>query len=290
MATISTLDPEQIVHDALKNVNALATLPEVTHQIIATVEDPKSSAGQLHRIISHDPSLSARILKVVNSAFYGMSGQIGNVDRAIVLLGLNAVKNIAVAASLGQLFRGAKLGASISARDLWNHCIAVGVTARELARSVQGVDAEEVFLAGLIHDVGIMVELQCWPEKLQNICSTVKTGGGNFCEAERQTLGVDHQALGKGLTEMWKFTKTCQQVAGFHHDPSGADEDTRAQVTLVYIADTLCCQNPAGFNLTARGQEIDAGVVEKLGLGTTPMEGVKNCMSERIAEAMAVFA
>src|SRR5580704_3950952 len=127
------LDPQTIVRDAVKNVSALSTLPEITTQIIATVENPKSSVGQLHKIISHDPSLSSRILKVVNSAFYGVSGQIGSVERAIVLLGLNAVKNSAVAASLGQLFRGVKLCDEFTARDLWTHCIAVAVSSRELA-------------------------------------------------------------------------------------------------------------------------------------------------------------
>ena len=107
MAT--AIDPHARVLDAVKKVNSFATLPEVTSKIIATVEDPKSTAGTLHKIVSHDPALVTRIMKVVNSAFYGLPGQIGSIERAIVLLGLNAIKNIAVAASLGQLFRGAKL-------------------------------------------------------------------------------------------------------------------------------------------------------------------------------------
>ena len=186
--------------------------------------------GQLHKIISHDPSLSSRILKVVNSAFYGVSGQIGSVERAIVLLGLTAVKNIAVAASLGQLFRGAKLGAGFSAKDLWTHCIAVGVTSRDLAKRIRAANTDEFFLAGLIHDVGILVELQTWPEKIESICSTVKNKDANFCETERQVLGVDHQALGKGLAEQWKFTKVCQLVAGYHHSPAELEEDCPAGV------------------------------------------------------------
>src|ERR1700722_4975956 len=97
-------DSVAIVKDALRKVSTIATLPEVTAQIIKTVEDRKSSATQLHRLVSHDPALVSRILKVVNSAFYGLSGQVSSVERAIVMLGLNAVKNIAVAASLGQLF------------------------------------------------------------------------------------------------------------------------------------------------------------------------------------------
>src|SRR5205807_4666228 len=134
----------------------------VTVKIIQTVEDPKSSATQLHKIVAHDPALVTRILKVVNSAFYGLPGQIGSIERAIVLLGLNAVKNIAVAASLGQLFRGAKLCEGFTAKDLWTHCIAVGVAARELARQLKLPIADEAFLAGMIHDVGILISLQLY--------------------------------------------------------------------------------------------------------------------------------
>src|SRR3954471_23886549 len=140
------LDPNMIEADALSKVTAIATLPEVTSQIIKTVEDPRSSAAQLHKIIAHDPALVTRILKVVNSSFYGLPGQIGSIERAIVLLGLNGVKNIAVAASLGQLFRGAKLCDGFTARDLWSHCIAVAVTARELARQLKLPLADEAFL------------------------------------------------------------------------------------------------------------------------------------------------
>ena len=164
------VDPKQRVAEAVKKVTAIATLPEVTAKIITTVEDPRSSASQLHKIVAHDPALVTRILKVVNSAFYGLPGQIGSIERAIVLLGLNAVKNIAVAASLGQLFRGAKLCDGFTAKDLWTHCIAVGVAARELARQMKLPMADEAFLAGMIHDVGILISLQLSPEQMQAVC------------------------------------------------------------------------------------------------------------------------
>src|SRR6478609_1934978 len=137
MSTATAIDPQQLVQQAIKKITSIATLPEVTNQIISIVEDPKSSASALHKIVSHDPALVTRILKVVNSAFYGLPGQIGSIERAIVLLGLNAVKNIAVAASMGQLFRGAKLCEGFTAKDLWRHCIAVGVLSREICKQMK---------------------------------------------------------------------------------------------------------------------------------------------------------
>ena len=258
MSSAVLADPQARVLEAVKKVSSIATLPEVTAKIISTVEDPKSTASQLHKIVSHDPALVTRIMKVVNSAFYGLPGQVGSIERAIVLLGLNAIKNIAVAASLGQLFKGAKLCEGFTAKDLWTHCIAVGVTARDLARQMKLPIADEAFLAGMIHDVGILISLQSFPEQLRKTCEVVKATERNFIEVEREFLnGMDHQALGACLAEQWRFPKNCQLVAGYHHNPSALGEQNKMLVMLVHVADTICCQSKYGFNLTAMHQSLD---------------------------------
>ena len=195
MPTATTIDPQQFVQQAIKKVSSIATLPEITSRIIQTVEDPRSTAAALHKIVSHDPALITRILKVVNSAFYGLPGQIGSIERGIVLLGLNAVKNIAVAASLGQLFRGVKLCEGFTAKDLWTHCVTVAVVARALAKKTTLPIADEAFLAGMIHDIGLLVSLQISPEQLRQVCERSKTEELSFCEIEREVIGVDHQQL-----------------------------------------------------------------------------------------------
>ena len=283
-------DPHARVLDAVKKVNSIATLPEVTGKIIATVEDPKSTAGTLHKIVSHDPALVTRIMKVVNSAFYGLPGQIGSIERAIVLLGLNAIKNIAVAASLGQLFRGAKLCEGFTAKDLWTHCIAVGVTARELAKQMKLPIADEAFLAGLIHDVGILVALHVYPEKLRTVCEKVKKEGGDFCAVERSICGVDHQQLGACLSEHWRFPKNCQLVAGYHHKPSALGEQSKMLVTLVYVADTICCQSHHGFNLTAMHQRLDELELRDVNLDSTLIARTAANLDELIKVASTLLS
>src|SRR5882724_6893440 len=118
-AAAIAVDPQTAARDAVRRITSIATLPAVTVKIISMVEDPRSTAADLRQVVSHDPALVTRILKVVNSSFYGLSGQVSSIERAIVLLGLNAVKNTAVAASLGQMFRGAKLCDGFSTKDLW---------------------------------------------------------------------------------------------------------------------------------------------------------------------------
>jgi HD-like signal output (HDOD) protein len=289
MPTATLQDPKELIRVALAKLNAIATLPEVTSKIIATVEDPKSSAAQLHRIVSHDPALVTRILKVVNSAFYGLPGQIASVERAIVLLGLNAVKNIAVAASLGQMFRGVKLCDGFTARDLWTHCIAVAVVSRDLAKQAKLALADEAFLAGMIHDIGILVSLQTWPEPLRAACDRAKAGTP-FIDAETEIVGVDHQLLGKALAEKWQFPMSCQLVAGHHHNPETLADGSRTLVTLVHIADTLCCQQKQGFPLTAQSQVISPELPGAIGIDPAIVEKVRANLSTTLGNAASFLA
>jgi putative nucleotidyltransferase with HDIG domain len=285
-------EPQDVVAEAIRNISAIATLPEITARIVATVEDPSSTASRLHQIVSHDPALVSRILKVVNSSFYGRPGQIGSVERAIVMLGLNAVKNLAVAASLGQLFRGRQLCDGFTPRDLWTHCIAVAVVSRELAKQMKLPTAEEAFLAGMIHDLGLIVSLQSHPEKLGEVCDAARQDSSeDFCEIDRRIIGADHQQLGAALAEQWKFPRSCQLVAGHHHRPGELADDQRTLVAIVYAADILSCRDSShGFNLTAAAQSFDEGLLRSIGLDGHILQNVGARLNELMEGASALFA
>src|SRR6266513_2059526 len=285
MSTATAIDPQQLVQQAIKKITAIATLPEVTSKIIEIVEDPKSTAAELHKIVSHDPALVTRILKVVNSAFYGLPGQIGSIERAIVLLGLNAVKNLAVAASLGQLFRGVKLCEGFTAKDLWTHCIAVGITARYIAKQMKVPIADEAFLAGMIHDVGLLVSLQVMPEKLRQVCEKAKAPNSNFCDLEREAMGMDHQQLGAALCDQWKFPRSCQRVAGYHHRPFQLSDNNRHLVSIVHVADTLVATANHGFNLTAINQKLDEEALENIGIDAMLIELARKTLPELLTNS-----
>jgi HD-like signal output (HDOD) protein len=287
--TAPSADPQVLIATAIRKVSSIATLPEVTTQIIQTVEDPRSSAAKLHKIVSHDPALITRILKVVNSSFYGLPGQIGSVERAIVLLGLNAVKNIAVAASLGELFRGVQICEGFTARDLWTHCVAVAVTSRQLAREMKLPIADEAFLAGMIHDLGILVSLQTWPKELRQACELSRGGGRDFCQAEREVIGVDHPQLGAALAELWKFPRSCQLVASHHHQPATLADNHRMLVTLVFVADTICCQGNFGFNLTAVNQRLDEGGLGDVKLDMGLIERTRGGLPQMLRDTGSLF-
>ncbi len=265
---------KQLVQGAVREVAHIATLPEITLKIIRLVEDPDSTAADLHRIISNDPALSARVLKVVNSAFYALPGQIGSVNRAIVMLGLNAVKNIAIAASLAKLFRGGRLCPSFSARDLWEHSIGVGAAVKLLAERARLGLPDETFLAGLIHDIGIMVQMQARRPQLLEVVDRASRDPRPFVEIEHEVFGIDHQDFGRGLCDQWKFPANLANVTGFHHRPFELDPETRPLTALVHLGDKLAGRAKIGYARTVDPNEIDQCLLDELKLTAAMIDEV----------------
>lgn len=274
----------------VRKITAVATLPEITGKIISTVEDPRSTAAQLHKIVSHDPALATRLLKVVNSAFYGLPGQIASVERAIVLLGLNAVKNIAVAASLGQLFKSGPIIPGVTVRDLWVHCIATGVAARDIARQLRLAFVEEAFLAGMIHDLGVLISLQEFSDKFRTVCERAMVEDLEFCAIEREVIGVDHQSLGMALVEEWRFPRLCHLVTGYHHRPLVLAEDVRLLPQIIYIADALCSECGVGVGLTSRQSQIPTMLAPASPVTAQMVQSTRERLAEMVAVAVDVFS
>ena len=284
------LDQSQVIKHTLSKIGDIATLPEITAQIIAAVDDPKSTARDLHEIIRNDPALATKILKVVNSAFYGLPGQISDIDRAIVLLGLSAVKNIAISASISRLFTAEKISDDFSARDIWRHSVAVAVATRQFCGLIgKKAFVEEAFLAGLIHDLGLLIERQAYPDQLAEVIGEGAKGKRLFSEIENEVMGVDHQALGSALAAKWRFPRGLQIVMGYHHKIDNLSEENRLLPVMVYIADVLCCHDKIGFYLTAQGQPLDDLLLESVGLTESDFNNVREGLLEQIEAAEMIL-
>ncbi|MDX2146991.1 MAG: HDOD domain-containing protein [Planctomycetota bacterium] len=292
--SVATDQREQVVNAALKELAHIATLPEITVKIVELVEDPKSTAQDLHKIISNDPALCSRILKVVNSSFYGLPGQIASINRAIVLLGLNAVKNIAIAASLTKLFRGAQLTPTVSVKDLWSHSVSTAVVAKMLADRLKLGLSDESFLAGLMHDIGFMVALQFDRMKLIEVIQ--QTGinaegvpSGNMLDFEQTVFGATHQDFGSGLCAKWKFPKPLAYVSGFHHRPMELGFEHRTLPSLVYIAERIACEAEKSFRGDLISLEIAPEVREHIKLSVDKLAELRKDAPAAIKDASGML-
>ena len=286
---------EQVVTTAIREISHIATLPEVTLQIIKMVEDPQSTAADLHKVIEGDPALSSRVLKVVNSSFYGLPGQIASINRAIVLLGLNAVKNIAIAASLSKLFRGGDLTSGFSAKSLWEHSNACAAAAKIITDTLKLGVADEAFLAGLMHDIGIMVEMQYDRQRLIEVVESLgvnKTGVPlmDMLEAEESVYGATHQDFGAALCKKWKFPRCLEIVTGHHHDPLAVDPESRTLPCVIYLADRIVGESgEAPYRLDLTSVDIDQDVLDQLKLTEEQVNGIRERFVESVDDVTAML-
>lgn len=284
-------DQQRVVKEAVAEISHIATLPEITLKIIQLVEDPDATAQDLNKIITNDPALGARILKVVNSAFYGLPGQIGSLNRAIVLLGLNAVKNIAIAASLAKLFRGGQICPGFNARDLWTHSVAVATGTRLLADKAGLGLPDEAFLGGLIHDLGIMILMQVRRAKFAEIIAKSQAEPQTpLRQIEQTVLGATHEQFGAGLCQAWKFPQSFSYVTGYHHHPMELAPQHRTLTTVVYVADVLASNLKLGFSRSVESAQVPADWLEQVRLTPQKLQEVASTLPEGMAEAQALLA
>lgn len=252
----------------------LATLPSITAEIIRLADDPTTSGHDLASLVNHDPVLATRILKVVNSSFYGLSGQVNSLGHAIGLLGFRALKNIAVAASLVRFLGKGRKG-DFDPREIWEHSIAAASAARMLATLGKAVAPDEAFLAGLIHDLGILVEMQAGlPAFVQVLRRVESDGQTTFREAELAVFGTTHELVGAAVCEAWKFPARIRAAVEFHHRLEECPDPSDPMPMLIQAADRVAARLGLGYTQTVENMNIDPLVLATLGASDADVERI----------------
>lgn len=216
-----------------------AMMPQLVMEIIRIVNDPRSSAIELQVAVERDPSLAARLLRTANSAAYGLRRQVGTVRDAIAYLGYNEVKNLAVTASLADIFKADATVGCYSRKGLWRHLVSVAVASRFVASRCGVRRYEEAYMAGLLHDFGLILMDQFVHKAFNDIVRVVSTGRP-LCECERQRLGFDHTQLGERVACHWNLPASTMAAIRYHHRADVCEGDSRPIAQAVEIADFLC--------------------------------------------------
>ncbi len=274
---------------ALSKITDIGSLPEITTRVMELVEDPQATAHDMHALIQRDPALAAKILRVVNSAFYGLPAQVGSLERAVLMLGLTAVKNLALGASLAHMFKADTLSSQFTVRDLWRHSVAVAVCARALAVLGRAAPPDEAFLAGLVHDIGLLVEQQLFPDKLRNVVDRCASETTEFCELERRELGADHQTFGGALALRWKFPPSLHHAIAYHHEPALLQPEFQRIAALIHVADGVCSARRYGFWLEGSPQADGTPLLRLINVTPEQLEALGQELDERVAEAERLF-
>lgn len=254
----------------------LPTLPDIIVKINSLIDDPASTAEGLNKIISSDISLTSKMLKIVNSSFYGFSRNISSITHAVVILGFNTVRNIALSAFLFDNLTSKVL------RPLWEHSITVGALAKAMGSKVCPSQAEEAFISGLLHDIGRVVFFLHDREAMVHLMGLEKSA---FVLGETARFGITQQEVGACLLDKWQLPEPLIEAALYCHTPL---EATTSIPSLVHVANALAQEmNEGGLNPDAT--TIDDTILEELGLTRESLEAMKPFLEEAVENAN-VFA
>ena len=226
----------------------IPSIPMVLTKIIQALDDDSISARQLEELILHDPSLSARILKLANSAFYSFRTEVKTLSHAIALLGLGLVKSLAIGVTIFESFTKGMKSETNLINKLWMHSFGAGMLTQEIwnKRAQNRKEAELAFLCGLLHDIGKVVFFKKAPMHYSTLFSQEKPAGEpDLCSLEVDIFGMDHAHVGAVLAEKWGFPQELIKTIQFHHSPLDTDLKLVAAISL---ADQIARQTPIGFD------------------------------------------
>jgi putative nucleotidyltransferase with HDIG domain len=234
----------------LDGVVDLPSLPEIVTKLSNAIEDPNTSAADLSTIMADDPAITAKVLRLVNSAYYGRTAsgrEITSVSYAIARMGFREIQNIVFSLSVFNLFESKT--AIVNLKAFWHHCISVAIATRVIhdyaAASSEGaiiVDRDSLHVAGLLHDLGILVLNQYFHSDYEKAFALSGSSGIPLHEAESAVLGIDHAAVGAYLARHWKLPDSVVLAIEMHHNPSGGEfsEFDAQLVRIVNLGDFIC--------------------------------------------------
>lgn len=256
--------------EIISDVRSFPSMSGVAVKVLKLIDDPDSTAAKIEELLRLDPGITANILKLTNSAYFGLTARIGSVRQAIVLLGWQRLGKLVVTSCVNAILDKPVPGYDLPSGELWRHSIAVSVAAELLATELGITTYDEVFTAALLHDLGKLVLGNYVKEDLQ----AIEAAAGQdvpFQVAERQILGTDHAEVGARLLENWSFPQTLVNAVRWHHDPDAA-EDTPTIVDLVHVANVLCLMIGIGVGREGLRYAPSPAATKRLGVKTRQLE------------------
>lgn len=262
---MTRLSLDQIVSE----VNDLPALPHVTCQVIKMVDDASSTAQDINDAVTQDQSLTARVLRLANSAYYGFPRRISTVTEATVLLGFNTIKGIVMSASVSDLMAKEITGYALEPGELWRHSQATAIASRYIGRQVKYAGADVAYIGGLLHDIGKVV-LNMHLNEVYHEVVGLTNEGMSFIDAERQVLGFTHAEVGSRVAEKWNLPKELVQAIAYHHAPQDAVGNEKL-TSIVHIADAMCLMMGIGLGMDGLSYTLSETALNLLGqsLGST---------------------
>jgi len=235
-AAVQETETEQL-REIIKNLEDIPSLSSVVGEVNKAIRNPRVDANTVGKIITRDQALSAKTLKLVNSAFYGFPRRINSVTRAIIVMGFQRVRNLVLTASVLENFKSKK--SDFNFTGFWRHALGTAISAEVLAKELGLQEVDDAFVAGLMHDIGKLLVALYAPDASRQIYERVEKDNCLVFEAEQDLFEITHAVMGAWLADTWQFPEKLTHAIRMHHDPAAAREHHEI-IYLTHTADILC--------------------------------------------------
>jgi putative nucleotidyltransferase with HDIG domain len=279
---MAALTPEAVVRDNAR----LLSVPEIVSRLNQMVEDPNASAADIANLISQDPTLTARLLKLVNSPFYNFPASIDTVSMAIAVLGTRQLRDLVMSHVLIRQF-SKPTTTDFDIESFWCHSLTCAIGARIIAGELKVANQERFFVAGLLHDIGKMVMHLALPERCRELTQTLKQDRSHLQTIEERVFGFDHAQLGAELLRQWHLPESLIEPCRFHHHPEQATRFVRETAAL-HLADTIANNLQAPIAVED-DLLLYSGVWDLLGLDEKNLERFHELVYAQMDEVLQVF-
>ncbi len=278
------LDKDKQRKQIEKFIKRMPSLSTTVGKVLEICSRTDASPNELNKVISLDPVLTGQVLKLINSAYYSLVNRVTSLTRAITMLGMNTVKNMALSTAVIRSVASAKKSRALPTSKFWAHSIGVGVSAKLLAmvRDVPVMEREEYFVAGLLHDLGKVP----FGDEYIDVLNIAKKEQAPLIAVENDIMGIDHQEVGLMIAEKWKLNQVIKECISCHHDVEAASEQFRTQVAFVALANTYT--NIFDIGYAGDPFPVDGDVQEHLdmtGLSWEEYAGIREGVEAEIEKA-----
>lgn len=257
-------------------VNDLPALPDVVVEIMELTENPDSTAQDINNVLNRDQSLTAKVLKLANSAFYGFPRRISTVTDATVLLGFKTIRGIIMAAAVSGFLNQEVEGYALGYGELWRHSQCAAMTARLIAKKAKVGTPDLAYTAALLHDIGKVILNEYMEEAYHEVVEEVDKNNISFLEAEDKILGFNHTVVGAKVAEKWNLPVELVEAIALHHNPEKAQVNKKL-TSIVHLADAICVMMGIGVGVDGMSYLLSEEAVQLIGLDKSEIE---NTMSE----------
>ena len=254
------------IKDIINRIDTLKPIPPVATQILALAEDMNSSLSEIADLITHDPAITANVLRMCNSAYFGMRRKVESVNDAITLLGLDYIIDLVLMDSISHNFRYEHDGYGLGEGELWRHAVLSSYVANILTETHgSGIRKHLVFTAALVKDIGKLILGRFVAFSFEKINILVRSQGYSFNEAEKEIIGMNHEELGALMGQKWRFSEKLVYMIQHHHlsDPSARGD---SETAMVYLADTVCMMMGMGTGVDGLAYRFYSDVLQRMNL------------------------